>query len=216
MASVCTLSDLLEDLGGISPDRVRLTPTPGTATENDLLEIGAKENRLFELVDGALVEKAMGFWESMLAGAILAALRAFVLPRKLGVVVGADGLMRLFPHLDLVRMPDVSYVSNERLPAPNAPRRPVPQLAPDLAVEVLSEGNTVREMRRKRREYFAAGVRLVWIVDPKARTVDVYTKPQNPVTLEEDELLDGGAVLPGFTLDLTALFAELDRAVQSP
>src|SRR5580698_3032141 len=125
MVTLPTLADLLEHLGDISPARVRYQPLPGTATERDVLEIKAKENRLFELVDGVLVEKAMGFWESILGGAILAALRAFVIPRKLGVVAGADGMMRLFPHLRLIRMPDVGYVSRERLAPLGGARRPV-------------------------------------------------------------------------------------------
>ena len=85
-----------------------------------------------------------------------------------------------------------------------------PHLVPDLAVEVLSEGNTVPEMDRKRREYFRAGVRLVWLVDPEARTVAVFTGPDQHSTLGETDLLDGGAVLPGFTLSLAELFARLD------
>jgi Uma2 family endonuclease len=210
MTTVETMSDLLQSLGDISPTRVRLHPSPGAATEKDVLDIDAKEGRLFELVDDTLVEKAMGFWESMLGGAILAALRAFVIPRKLGVVTGSDGMVRLFPQLRLIRMPDVAFVSNERLPAPGSPRRPVPQLAPDLAVEVLSEGNTAAEMERKRGEYFGAGVRLVWIVDPVTRTIDVYTGIAELVTLREGQTLDGGTVLPGFGLVVTDLFSELD------
>lgn len=209
MATLPTLADLLEHLGDISPKRVRYQPLPGTATEQDVLEIKAKENRLFELVDGVLVEKAMGFWESVLAGAILSALRAFVMPRKLGVVAGADGMVRLFPDLNLVRMPDVAFVSWERLAASGTERRAVPQLAPDLAVEVLSEGNTPAEMQRKRQEYFDAGVRLVWIVDATARTIDAYTAVDQRVTFHEGQSLDGGPVLPGFALELTALFAEI-------
>jgi len=211
MPTTASLADLLQDLGGISPERVRMRPAPGTATEQDVLEIEAKEKRLFELVDGILVEKVMGFWESVLAVAISSALRAFVIQRKLGVVAGADGMVRLFPNLNLIRMPDVVYVSNERLAASSARGRAVPQLAPDLVVEVLSEGNTAAEMSRKRREYFEAGVRLVWIVDPQLRTVDVYTGIQEVKTLREDQLLDGGEVLPGFGLDLSQLFSELDH-----
>lgn len=211
MSTIATLADLLHDLGGIAPDRVRMRPAPGTGTEEDVVSIQAKEGRLFELVDGVLVEKARGFWESVLAVAISSALRAFVIPRKLGVVAGADGMVRLFPHLNLIRMPDVVYVSNERLAASSARGRAVPQLAPDLAVEVLSKGNTVAEMSRKRREYFEAGVRLVWIVDPQLRSVDVYTGIEEPKTFREDQMLDGGDVLPGFTLELTPLFAELGR-----
>jgi Uma2 family endonuclease len=210
MPATATLADLLHDLGGISPNRVRMRPFPGTATERDVLDVQAKENRLYELVDGVLVEKAMGFWESVLAVAISSALRTFVIPRKLGVVAGSDGMVRLFPHLNLIRMPDVVFVSNERLAVANARGRPVPQLAPDLAVEVLGEGNTVAEMSRKRREYFEAGVRLVWIVDPQLRTVDVYTGIQEVETLREGQRLDGGDVLPEFSLDLAQLFSELD------
>src|SRR5262249_15518093 len=155
------------------------------------------------------VEKATGFRESLLAGALLALLRMFVIPRNLGLVSGADDTVRLFPGL--VRIPDVAVTSWGRCPDRRVPADAVPDLAPDLAVEVLSESNTEDEMARKRREYFAAGVRLVWEVDPGARTVMVYTGPSQGTLLPEGQTLDGGAVLPGFTLPLRELFAELDR-----
>jgi Uma2 family endonuclease len=123
-------------------------------------------------------------------------------------------MLRLFPGL--VRIPDVAYVSWARVPAGRVPTAPIPQLAPDLAVEVLSRSNTPREMERKLREYFDAGVRLVWIVDPDARTVAVYTAAVNPVVLTETDVLQGGEVLPGFTLPLAHLFAELDRLGATP
>ena len=85
------------------------------------------------------------------------------------------------------------------------------KLAPVQWGAVLSEGNTAGEMRRKRQEYFDAGVRLVWIVNLTQRSVDVFTGVDRMVTLHEGESLTGGAVLPGFSLDLTALFAELDQ-----
>ena len=144
-----TLADLLSRLGGVSPERVRFYPLPGTATEADVVAIEAGENRLCELVDGVLVEKPMGFRESLVAGWILTALNSFVMPRRLGVVSGSDGLMRLVPGL--VRIPDVAFISRERLPGGRIPAEPIPQLVPDLAVEVLSESNTTAEMDRKRR-----------------------------------------------------------------
>jgi Uma2 family endonuclease len=203
------LADLLDRLGGVSAERVRYYPAPGTATVADVIEIHAREKKLFELVDGVLVEKGMGFWESVLAGAILSALRDFVLPRKLGKVTGESGMMQL--EADQLRMPDVAFISTARLPKGEARKDPAPLLAPDLAVEVLSKTNTKREIARKRREYFAAG-RLAWIVDPKTRTVEVYTSPDKPdTTLTQDDVLTGGDVLPGFTLDLRKLFAELDE-----
>ena len=84
-------------------------------------------------------------------------------------------------------------------------------LAPDLTVEVLSVSNTGAEMKKKREDYFAVGVRLAWEVDPDTRTVNVYTSPDQVTVLHASDTLDGGAVLPGFTLPLRDLFAELDR-----
>jgi Uma2 family endonuclease len=203
-----TVADLLEYLGGIPPARIRLHPPPGTATEQDVLDVQARTDRLCELVDGVLVEKAMGFRESFLAAAIITILWSFVKRRKLGLVTGADGMMWLASGL--VRIPDVAFVSWERLPGRRILSEPIPDLAPDLAVEVLSPGNTPGEMARKRQEYFAAGVRLVWIVDPEARMVAVYTEPEQCTVLQEAQTLAGDPVLPGFRLPLRRLFAELD------
>ena len=205
---IVTVADLLERLGGIPPERVRYYPAPGSATEADVIEIEERENRLCELIDGVLVEKPMSYGESMLAGIILTALNVFVMPRKLGVVTGADGMIKLFPGL--VRIPDVAYVSRERLPGGRVPPDPIPRLVPDLAVEVLSKSNTPAEMARKRREYFEAGVRLVWLVDPGPRSVAVFTGAEQFTTVDLDGSLDGGAILPGFTLALRELFAELE------
>jgi len=199
----------LERLGDVPTHHVLLDPPPGAAIEADIFEIRRREGRLCELVDGVLVEKPMGLRESILAGALLALLRAFIVPRNLGVVSGEAGTMRLFPGL--VRIPDVAFVSWDRLPGQRVPSEAVPDIAPDLAVEVLSESNTPEEMARKRREYFAAGVRLVWLVDPRARVVAVYTSPDEATTLDESQMLNGGEALPGFTLPLRELFAELDR-----
>lgn len=204
-----TIGDLLERLGGISPQRIRFKPAPGTATEDDVIAIEARENRLCELVDGVLVEKPMGYVESLLAGALLATLRAFVKPRKLGLVTGADGMMRLFPGL--VRIPDVAYVGWDRIPGGRVPRQPIPDLVPHLVIEVLSESNTAAEMARKLDEYFRTGVVLAWLVDPRDRTVTAYTSATDAVLLDESHTLDGGAVLPGFALPLRDLFAEMDE-----
>jgi Uma2 family endonuclease len=204
-----TLADLLEGLGQVPLDRIRFHPAPGTATERDVIEIEARENRLCELIDGVLVEKAMGFVESILAGAILAALREFVVPRNLGHVTGADGMMRLAPGL--VRIPDVAFLSWNRFANRQLPDSALPELAPDLAVEVLREGNTEEEIERKRREYFEAGVSLVWIVNPRTRTASVFTSVAECHELSENELLDASPVLPGFRMSLRELFSELDR-----
>lgn len=211
--SVCTLADLLRKLGGVSPERVRANPPPGTATLEDVVEIHLREDRLYELVAGTLVEKAMGFPESALACALIRILGTFIVERNLGLVSGADGMLRLFPGL--VRIPDLAFVSWQRVPNGRMPEEPVPALVPDLAVEVLSPSNTREEMALKRGEYFDAGVRLVWEINPRTRTVAVYTGAEQFNTLAEFQTLDGGDVLPGFALPLRELFAELDRQANS-
>ena len=190
LAGILTLDDLLEHLGGIAPSRVRFRPSPGTATEGDLIEANGQRLAIYELIDGVLVEKGMGYTESMLAIALAGFLRAFIIPRNLGLVSGADGMMRLHPGL--VREPDVAFASWDRIPDRRCPTEPIAGFAPDLAVEVLSRSNTKAEMARKRREYFQAGVRLVWEVDPVARTVAVYDSPERCVLLDATMTLEGG------------------------
>jgi len=155
------------------------------------------------------VEKGMGYVESTLASYLIRVLRDYVDPRNLGLVSGESGMMSLVPGL--VRIPDVAFASWRRFPDRKMPKEPIPLLVPDLAIEVLSESNTEREMARKYREYFQAGVQLVWEVDPKNRTVEVYTAADQSNLFNEIQTLDGGSVLPGFTLPLAQLFGELDR-----
>jgi Uma2 family endonuclease len=111
----------------------------------------------------------------------------------------------------LVRIPDVSFIVWGRMPPADAPAKPIPDLSPDLAVEVLSESNTRREMERKLQEYFEAGASLVWYIDLRARTVTVYTAPDQSTVLGESATLDGGDLLPGFALPLRELFARASR-----
>jgi Uma2 family endonuclease len=204
LPGVRTVGELVRRLGNVPLDRIRLHPTPGTATVADLLgEEGC------ELVDGTLVEKPAGMRESMLAGALIEPLRSFVRPRKLGIVTGEQGGMEIL--LALVRMPDAAFLSWDRLPDRRVPDDAYPAVVPDLVVEVLSPSNSRDEMVRKRQEYFDAGVTLAWMVDPRTRSVDVYTSPTRFTPLTEADALDGGAVLPGFILPLRALFAELDE-----
>jgi Uma2 family endonuclease len=202
-----TMAEILERLGGIDPARVRLHPFP--ATPEDVARIEAREHRLFELVDGYLVEKIMGYQEAWIASMLIHALQNFVLPLDLGAVTSAEGMFR-FPE-NLVRMPDVAFANWKRFPTKEIPDEPVPCIGPDLAVEVLSQGNTPGEMSRKLREYFKAGVRLVWFIDPLAKTVTVYTSPNRSKVIQCGGTLEGGKVLPGFALPIENLFTKLKR-----
>ena len=203
------LDDLMDRLGHVPLNRIRLRPPLGTATERDVLDITMRENRMCELVDGVLVEKAMGYGESILAMFIARMLGNFVVPQNLGHVTGEQGMMRLFPGL--VRIPDVAFASWDRFPQRRWSGEPIPDLVPDLVIEVLSESNTTAEMNIKVSEYFSAGVQLIWLIDPSSRTATVFHSAEHSKKLHETDSLDGGTVLPGFTLSLRDLFAELDR-----
>ena len=200
-----TAADLLERFGPMPDGRIRTNPPPGTATEQDVIDIEARESRLCELVDGVLVEKTVGIYESYLALRMGHLLTTFVERYGLGMVVGADGMMRL--AAGLVRIPDVSFISWDQLPERRVPRVPIADLAPDLAVEVISPSNTAREMERKLQDFLAAGVRLVWYVHPGPQEIRVHTAERHDV-LTIDQELTGGDVLPGFVLPLRQLFEE--------
>src|SRR5438067_932745 len=195
-----TLADLLRRVGSVPLERIPARPAPGTATEADVLARPGGEKRNYELVHGVLVEKPKGYYESLLAGILIQILNNFLGEHDLGIVLGEAGTLRLAPGL--VRIPDVAFISWYHFPGRELPAEPIPDLAPDLAVEVLSEGNTPQEMALKLEEYFSAGVRLVWYVDPATRTAEVYTSPEAADQITADDDLVGGDVLPGFTLRL--------------
>jgi Uma2 family endonuclease len=200
-----TAAELIHSLGGIPASRIRIDVPPGQATEKDVLRILDTENRICEIVDGTLVEKSMGYDESCVSGFLLTFLNNFLLRRNLGIAAGPDGTMKLVTGL--LRIPDVSFVSWDKLPGRKRPKGPIPSLTLDLAVEVLSRSNRKAEMKRKVREYFDAGIGLVWLIDPRKRNARVFTSTTDFTLLTEGDSLDGGAVLPGFRLPLRELFA---------
>ncbi len=204
-----TFADALARVGDVPAARVRLYPAPGTATANDLLDPAITGGRGCELVDGILVEKDVGARAEYLAYWIGRLIGRFVDPQNLGALFGAQGPFRF--KLDLVRMPDVSFIRWDSVDDPaylEDPPGAFIDYPPDLAVEVFSPGNTPREMAIKLQEYARAGVKLVWYVDPERRDVDVYPKgrTKGKKTFREGDVLDGGAVLPGFALPVADIF----------
>ena len=203
-----TLGELARRFGNMPAQRIRLDRFP--ADETDVDDLRNKERGLYELVDGMLLEKVMALLESVIAVTIGFELRGFVKGKSLGVVSGADGMMRLAPGL--VRIPDVAFMRKAQFPGGRVGTEPIPDIHPDLAVEVLSPSNTVEEMDEKLRDYFRSGTTLVWYVEPDTCSVLVFTDPEraNAKRLSVADTLDGGTVLPGFALPVAALFAELD------
>jgi len=207
-----TVADLLHRLGDISADRVRMTPPPGTVSFEQFVEINElRKGGVCEWIENTLVEKAMGQRESSVAFIIGGMMYAYMLDHDVGMFLGPDGVMKILPGIG--RAPDISFISWERLPGGKPPPRSdkVPAVAPDLAVEVLSTRNTPREMARKRDEYFRAGVRLVWEIDPETRTANVYSAVEQMQAIPAEGTLEGGDVLPGFTLSLKAVFDRAER-----
>ncbi len=206
MSRFNTFDELMDRIGDIPLSRIRLQPPPGTATEEDVIRAEGRFNRLCELVDGTLVEKPLGFYESRLAVTLIFFLELYSRDNDLGIVLGEAGLMRVEPKQ--VRIPDVAFYSWEQFPGRILPLGSILDRVPDLAVEILSPSNTKKEMARKRKEYFLGGCTLVWEVDPLKRTVRVFTSPDESTLVREKGTLDGGTVLPGFTLRVAQWFEE--------
>lgn len=198
------VADLIAHLG-VPPERIKMRPLPGTATEEDVIVT----RPLCELIDGVLVEKAMGFFESRLAVILAHYLEDYFEINDIGFTLGEGGMQRV--EYGQVRIPDVSIYLWSRFPNRELTIEQILDKAADICVEVLSPSNTEQEMDRKRREFFAAGTKLFWIVDPKKRSVEVYTSPENPTVLTESDTLDGGEVLPGFQLAIRDWFSRAGK-----
>ncbi|MBN9521661.1 Uma2 family endonuclease [bacterium] len=160
----------------------------------------------YELIDGVPKEKQMGAESDAIAAGIIGLVRPFVAASKLGLVFGSQTGYQCFPtRPKLVRMPDVSFVTKGRLPGDKAPKGYV-TLAPDLAVEVLSPGEFAEELWGKLADYKSAAIRLVWVVSPATRIVQVRRADSSMSELDETGTLSGEDVLPGFTCLVADLF----------
>jgi len=206
--STLTVEELAARVGAVPLWRVRTDPPPGTATEADVERIRREEDRICELIDGVLVEKAVSDKTAFLGMELGRLLGNFVVAARLGWILGADGFVRLFGQL--LRAPDISFVRREQRPNGEVLASGYADVAPALAVEIFSPGNTTAEIERKRAEFFAAGTELFWIVYPERQEIVVSTGPDEHRTLGSDDTLDGGTVLPGFTLRVAELFERVN------
>jgi Uma2 family endonuclease len=212
-AGFITAAEMQEQLGGVPLERIRMIPPPGMATDEDALRIQDAEGRTCEVLDGVLVAKAMGFFEARVATVLMVILEGFLQEHDLGIAVGPDGLIRLTKTR--TRAPDVAVVRWEKLPQRQIPAAPVPDLIPDLTVEVLSKGNTRKEIETKLDDYFAAGVGAAWVIDPARRIAKLYSSRTGVVEIGEDGVLQASNVLPGFELVLGDLFSRAGRRATS-
>lgn len=160
----------------------------------------------YELVNGIPVEKAMGAESSSVEINIGAILREFVLLHRLGrVYPGTTGFHCFADRPNTVRRPDAAFVAADRLPGGKSPKGFF-QLAPDLAVEVVSPRDRAAKLETKICDYLAAGVKLVWVVYPDSQTVHVRTPDGGGRVIPGTGTVDGGDVLPGFTCAVAKFF----------
>ncbi|MGE0377146.1 MAG: Uma2 family endonuclease [Planctomycetaceae bacterium] len=206
-----TLADLVSELGEIPLERIRLQPPPGTATVDDLIQNNDVDRKVrCELIEGTLVEKAtVSYLENRLTTVLACELHTFLKTHRLGAGF-TEGAMYQMVEGNF-RLPDFTVCLKDKFPSGKVERVPYVGFAPDLAVEVLSKSNTPGEIERKRRELFASGTRLIWVVDPGLRTVTVYTDVHKSTTLHESDTLTGGDLLPGFELSIAEWFHQAEE-----
>lgn len=175
-------------------------------TADELLRLDAQGFR-GELVRGVLREmNPAGQRHGQIIMRLGARLVGFTEQTDLGTVVGSDSGVWLERDPDTVREPDLAFTSVARLP-PGQVSDGYAEVVPDLVVEVASPSDRRREVHDKAVMWLSFGVRLVWVIRPGTQTVDVHLAGQPVTTLADDESLDGGDVVPGFTYPLQRLFA---------
>lgn len=178
---------------------------PGPLTVEEFERLPDEASRI-ELVRGHVVrEPPAGFEHCGIAAQIATCLNTFVRRHTLGKVVTGEPGFVLFDDPPTVRVPDVAFVAKDRLPADP---RGFARLAPDLAVEIVSPSNTVSEIQDKVIDYLDAGTRLVWVVEPRGRTVTVYRSRDEIRILTVGQEIEGGEVLPGFRIEVSEFFAD--------
>jgi Uma2 family endonuclease len=179
-------------------------------TPEDLLKLA--ESSRYELVDGRLVERAIGAQSSRIGLRIGGLLDAHAFARNLGDVFGSDCGYQIFPDdPKRVRFPDASFIARGRLPNDAVPEGHV-RTRPDLAVEVVSPNDTAEEVDQKVDEYLQVGVRLVWLIYPVTRSVMVFRADGTVARLRSGDELSGEAVLPDFRCPVARLFAHASDA----
>lgn len=178
--------------------------TPILLEPEDLLRM--PDGDLYELIEGIPREKPMGAESDEVAGLLLTQFNNFIRPQKLGRAYPSMTGFQCFPQKPgSVRMPDVSFVATGKLPGNRSPEGYI-KVAPDLAVEVVSPNDLYEDVEVKVADYRSAGVKLVWVISPKTRTVLVRRLDGTCAEVGEAGELSGEDVIPGFTCKVADLF----------
>lgn len=176
-------------------------------TIQEFWEVPERPGVRLELINGTIVEYLpFTVREGLINRHVLSALYPFVRDRRLGFVCGNGPGFVLGENPASVRVPDTSFIARDRIPTTGIPDGFWPE-APDLAVEIVSPNDRAENVHAKVGEYLAAGTRAVWVFWPSTRTVTVHHASGRVQDLGPDRHLDGGDVLPGFTVQVGDLFA---------
>jgi Uma2 family endonuclease len=174
-------------------------------TADELLKLPRGSFR-YELVKGELITMSpAGSEHGAIVVNVTVLLAQHVKANNLGIVFGAETGFKIAENPDTVLAPDVAFISREHIPESGIPKKYWPG-APDLAVEVLSPGDTTREVEKKVSQWLAAGAHLVWTIDPKRKNVTVHRASKEVFTLSENDELDGEDVVPGFRCHVSEIF----------
>jgi Uma2 family endonuclease len=177
-----------------------------TYTPEDLLGLG--DDRIYELLDGQLVEKPMGAKAAVIGSSLHGLIGPFVRAKKLGFVLDADGGYELFPGRPRVRKPDVSFIRRGRLLDDVVPEGWV-KIAPDLVVEIVSPNDLADELMVKVMEWLGVGVPLVWVVYPASRCVHIVRPGGSAAWATLGGQLSGEDIIPGFSCPVDEIFADV-------
>jgi Uma2 family endonuclease len=187
-----------------SPSYIAGMSQTETLTADQLLRLRLPGKQT-ELLRGVLVvREPAGYRHGRIAARLAKILMDHVDDGDLGCVLAAETGFKLASDPDTVRAPDIAFIRRERLPEP--PPTAYAELAPDIAVEVLSPGDQPGEVLAKVADWLSAGSRLVWVVDPERRQARVYRADGSESLATEDGALYGEDVIPGFTCTLEAIF----------
>lgn len=174
-------------------------------TEADLERLSLEGLR-YELIRGELIEMPpAGFYHGALTDLLTSRVSVYVQDNDLGMGTAAETGFKTGQDPDTVMAPDWAFIAKDRLPA-EWPRKGFMPVVPDLVLETRSPEDTKREVINKAQEWLSAGVRIVWALDPLARTLTVYRPGEEPQALGPNDTLSGEEVLPGFTYPLNKLF----------
>jgi Uma2 family endonuclease len=172
------------------------------ATIDDLLKC-PKDGRKYELVDGEILVSPAGFQHAQIVARIVHIIATFLEAHPMGQVC-ADNLGINFPNGNL-RSPDVTFVRNEKVPVGKAAEA-FAEFIPDLAVEVLSPPDSLKEVGEKIGEFLECGVPVVWLVDPERQTVTIYRSLSQTEQLSSKDIITAEPILPGFSCSVSRFF----------